>query len=29
VPRAVHFVTAWPMTGSGKVQKRSLLETLA
>jgi acyl-CoA synthetase (AMP-forming)/AMP-acid ligase II len=29
VPRAVHFVTAWPMTGSGKVQKRSLLGTLA
>jgi acyl-CoA synthetase (AMP-forming)/AMP-acid ligase II len=29
VPRAVHFVTSWPMTGSGKVQKRSLLETVA
>jgi acyl-CoA synthetase (AMP-forming)/AMP-acid ligase II len=29
VPRAVHFVTEWPMTGSGKVQKRSLLETVA
>ena len=29
VPRAVHFVTQWPMTGSGKVQKRSLLATLA
>lgn len=26
VPRAVHFVTEWPLTGSGKVQKRSLLE---
>jgi fatty-acyl-CoA synthase len=29
VPRGVHFVTSWPMTGSGKVQKRSLLETVA
>lgn len=29
VPRAVHFVTSWPMTGSGKVQKRSLLATVA
>ena len=28
VPRAVHFVTSWPMTGSGKIQKRSLLETV-
>jgi fatty-acyl-CoA synthase len=28
VPRAVHFLTEWPMTGSGKVQKRSLLETV-
>ena len=27
-PRAVHFLTAWPMTGSGKVEKRSLLETV-
>ena len=27
VPRAVHFVTEWPMTGSGKVQ-RLLLETV-
>jgi fatty-acyl-CoA synthase len=26
VPRAVHFVTTWPMTGSGKVQKRLLLD---
>ncbi len=29
VPRAVHFVTEWPMTGSGKVQKRLLLATTA
>jgi fatty-acyl-CoA synthase len=29
VPRAVHFVTEWPLTGSGKVQKRLLLETVA
>jgi acyl-CoA synthetase (AMP-forming)/AMP-acid ligase II len=28
VPRAVHFVTTWPTTGSGKVQKRLLLETI-
>jgi acyl-CoA synthetase (AMP-forming)/AMP-acid ligase II len=25
VPRAVHFVSEWPMTGSGKIQKRMLL----
>jgi len=28
VPRAVHFVTDWPMTGSNKIEKRSLLETV-
>jgi len=28
VPRTIHFVTEWPMTGSGKVQKRLLLDTV-
>lgn len=28
VPKEVHFVTAWPMTGSGKVQKFKLVESL-
>jgi fatty-acyl-CoA synthase len=28
VPKEVHFVTDWPMTGSGKVQKFKLVETL-
>jgi acyl-CoA synthetase (AMP-forming)/AMP-acid ligase II len=28
VPRAVHFVAEWPMTGSGKVQKRLLLDAV-
>jgi len=28
VPRTIHFVTEWPMTGSGKVEKRSLLATV-
>jgi fatty-acyl-CoA synthase len=28
VPKEVHFVTDWPMTGSGKVQKFKLLESL-
>ncbi len=28
VPRAVRFVTAWPLTGSGKIMKYALRETL-
>lgn len=28
VPRAVHFVTEWPMSGTGKIQKRLLLQLL-
>ncbi|MDI6753562.1 MAG: AMP-binding protein [Thermodesulfobacteriota bacterium] len=28
VPKEVHFVTDWPMTGSGKVQKFRLVESL-
>jgi len=28
VPKEVHFVTDWPMTGSGKVQKFKLVENL-
>jgi len=28
VPKEVHFVTDWPMTGSGKVQKFKLIEIL-
>ncbi len=28
VPTAVHFVTEWPMSGAGKMQKRLLLDTL-
>ena len=28
VPKEVHFVTDWPMTGSGKVQKFKLVESL-
>lgn len=28
VPKEVHFVTAWPLTGSGKVQKFKLVERL-
>jgi fatty-acyl-CoA synthase len=28
VPKEVHFVTDWPMTGSGKVQKFKLIENL-
>jgi acyl-CoA synthetase (AMP-forming)/AMP-acid ligase II len=28
VPKEVHFVTDWPMTGSGKVQKFRLVENL-
>jgi len=28
VPKEVHFVTDWPMTGSGKVQKFKLVEIL-
>jgi hypothetical protein len=28
VPKEVHFVSAWPMTGSGKVQKFKLVENL-
>ncbi len=28
VPKEVHFVTDWPMTGSGKVQKFKLVEML-
>jgi acyl-CoA synthetase (AMP-forming)/AMP-acid ligase II len=28
VPRAVHFVTEWPISGTGKLQKRLLLETV-
>ena len=28
VPKEVHFVTDWPMTGSGKVQKFKLIEKL-
>ena len=28
VPKEVHFVTGWPMTGSGKVQKFKLTEML-
>ncbi len=29
VPRAVHFVREWPMTGSGKVQKHALVQQFA
>ncbi len=29
VPRAVHFVTEWPMSGTGKIQKRLLLKSLS
>jgi acyl-CoA synthetase (AMP-forming)/AMP-acid ligase II len=29
VPRRVHFVTEWPLTGSGKIQKRLLAEPVA
>ena len=29
VPRAVHFVTEWPMSGTGKIQKRLLMKTIA
>ena len=29
VPKEVHFVTNWPMTGSGKVQKFRLVENLS
>lgn len=29
VPRAVHFITEWPMSGTGKIQKRLLLRTIA
>lgn len=29
VPKEVHFVTDWPMTGSGKVQKFKLVEILS
>jgi len=28
VPKEVHFITDWPMTGSGKVQKFKLVENL-
>ena len=28
VPKEVHFVTDWPMTGSGKVQKFTRVESL-
>lgn len=28
VPRAVHFVTQWPMSGTGKIQKRLLMKIL-
>jgi acyl-CoA synthetase (AMP-forming)/AMP-acid ligase II len=28
VPQTVHFVTEWPMSGSGKIQKRLLLEAV-
>jgi fatty-acyl-CoA synthase len=29
VPRVVHFVSEWPMTGSGKVQRNQLLQTVS
>jgi acyl-coenzyme A synthetase/AMP-(fatty) acid ligase len=29
VPRRVVFVTAWPMTGAGKIQRYVLQESLA